>query len=253
MRQAQLSGLALVAGLALWGCGSGEKGGAYKPKAAEKIAPAVITEGQESEIMPFKVGNTWVYEATSTRALPQGTQSNTAEVTFKVTEVTETPDGPEAAIEVTSDGKVTDRLRWRHSAKGLVQVSGSSIDKPGAQPKVVTFNPPNVIVPYPPKPMTQVNNTGVGLRPGAGTGDYQSKATVNGVQEVDVMNGRMSALSTEEVMTYSREGLKYVTTSSGFWVPKIGLVRYIQEILLTNKEGSQMKATTILRLKSHQP
>ena len=76
MKDIKLTVVALGAlSLAMAGCNSGGgKSSAYKPKAADKVAPATVAAGQESEIFPMKVGNTWVYEVVSTTNGPTGTR-----------------------------------------------------------------------------------------------------------------------------------------------------------------------------------
>lgn len=256
-----LIGLALGAlGLSLTGCNSsGGGGGGYTPKPEEKVAPITIVPGQESDLFPVKAGNTWTYEDNSTRVTGQGSASSTSEVTFKVTNVADTADGKVATIEISANGKLSDRLKWRVGPNGIYEVSGSERGVGSNALKEVAFEPPVPMVPFPVKPGSGLDVTSTGVRPAAGVGPLKTKLLVEGVQEVDTAMGRFSSLCTTSVSLYQAkepktgEIIKFKATSSAYWTPKVGIVRYFQEIVMANSKGQSISSTSVLRLKSHIP
>lgn len=242
-----------LAALAVSGCTGGNKTDTYKSKAPEKITPVTIVAGQEAELFPVKTGNTWVYTGETTQNTPQGSRSSKSEVTFRVTNVVETPQGKIATIEVTTDGVLSNRIKWRVGPTGIYQISQSVRDKAEGPIRDVPFEPPVPIVPFPVKHGSEITATAKGIRPGATVGAFKSKVLVEGVQEVDTEMGRFSALSTTSVASYEEKGIKFETASGAFWAPKVGVVRYIQEIAAMNPQGKVINSSSILRLKSHTP
>lgn len=239
--------------IALVGCSGSGKSDNYKPKAQEKITPATIVPGKEAELLPIKTGNTWVFNGESTQSAGQGTSTNQAEVTFRVTDVTDSPEGQVATVEVTTDGTLSDRLKWRVGPSGIYQISASVRDKKDGPLREVVSNPAVPIVPFPVKPGSNVSVSCVGVRPIAGVGKYTAKVTTEGVQEVDSDMGRFSALSVTGTSDYSEKNVKFTAHTGTFWAPNVGPVRYILEVSATNDKGQAINTTTILRLKSHTP
>ncbi|MBS1723268.1 MAG: hypothetical protein JSS66_09985 [Armatimonadetes bacterium] len=236
------------------GCnGSGPTAAAPKTKAQQPVPAATITPENQADLYPMKEGNTWTYKASSTQTAPDGSRSSEAEITFRIKSVKDTADGKQANVEVSSDGTVTDHVNWMIDSKGISQVSAEIRDSKANTVKSVSYEPPSPVVPFPVTPGQFSEMDGVGPRPAAGSGPYHQTLNVLGVQEVDTESGRMSALGVETVMTYANKDLKFTTTATTFWAPKVGLVRYIQEIVATSNDGRQISQTSILRLKSHQP
>lgn len=250
-----LIGLALGAlGLSIAGCNSsGKSGSGYTPKPEQKVTPITITPGQEADLLPLKAGNTWVYEDNASQTTAQGTQNDVSEVTFKVANVVDTADGKEATIEISANGKLTDRIVWRVGTDGIYEISSTVRDTPSGPMKDVKFEPPVPVMPFPAKAGSSIDVTATGVRPAAGVGPFKSKTTVDGVQEVDSAMGRFSALSTTGLSLYQSKGIKCQSSSTLYWAPKIGIVRYFQQIILTNADGKSISSTSVLRLKSHQP
>lgn len=255
MTKQTLTVTALVAiSLSLAGCNSsGSKPQTSAAKPVEKVTPIVITPGQEGELLPAKAGNSWVYEATSTQQTPAGNKNQTSEVTFKISSVEDTADGKEVNMEVTSDGVVSDKLIWRIAPSGIYQVSGSMMDQKTKLMKLVKFEPALQVVPFPIKAGEEKSVDLTGVRPGALPGPFKATVTVDGIQEVDTASGRLSALSTTQVSTYSENNVQIRSTATAYWTPKIGIVRYYQELVAVNDKGQAIQTTTTLRLKSHNP
>jgi len=239
--------------LSLTGCSGPGKGGGYTPKPEEKVVPITIAEGQEADLFPAKVGNTWVYEDDSSQATAQGQRSAKTEVTFKITGVVDTADGKEVTVNVLADGKLSDRMKWRIGSNGIYELSGTLRETAASPLKDVKFEPPVPVLPFPTKDRTQIDVAATGVRPAAGVGPFKSKVTVDGIQEVDTAMGRFSALSSTSVSTYQNKGIKCQTSSTAYWAPKVGIVRYVQDIVLTNADGKTISSNSVLRLKSHQP
>lgn len=254
MTKQTLTALALaITGLAMTGCNSSGKSQSSKIKPAEKVTPITIPAGSESDLLPVKAGNSWVYEATSSQQTPAGNRNQSSEVTFKVIGLEDTADGKEATMEVSSDGTVSDKLVWRVSPKGIYEVAGSMADPKTKALTPVKFEPPLQVVPFPPTAGTEQTFTISGVRPGATPGPFSATVTVDGIQEVDTASGRLSALSTTQVSTYSENNVRIKSTSTAYWTPKIGIVRYYQELVAVNDKGQTIQTTTTLRLKSHNP
>lgn len=248
---------ALVAGC-LSGCGASGKGSEYKSKPAEKV-PVASVEGREADLFPAKKDNTWVYESTSTQATARGTQSKDSEVTFKITDVRETPEGKYVDIEVTTNREVGDKLTWLIGKDGIYE-SVSSYRKKVDQPLIsVEYKPAVPVLPFPAKENTVVNVSSNGVRPMSIPGPFEGKVKILGVQEVDTASGRMSALCSEQRSEYetpSADGkskLKVRSVSTAFWAPNIGIVRYIQDVSVADDKGNAQSFQSLLRLKSHQP
>lgn len=239
--------------LSLVGCGASGKTDTYKPKAQEKVTPVTIVPGKEAEIFPIKAGNTWVYESDAKQTTAQGSRNNKGEITFRVAQVADTPEGKLATIEVSSDGVISDRMKWRVGSSGIYQVSGSMRDSQNAPLQDIKFEPAVPIVPFPVKAGSNLKVTATGIRPGAGNGPFQAVVSVEGIQEVDTAMGRYSALSTTNTTSYKEKGITFKSTTSAFWSPKVGIVRYLQDIVATNAEGNQISSSSVLRLKSFSP
>lgn len=242
-------------GLGLLGCNSGKTSSESKSasKPAEKVEKAVIAQGNEADLFPMKVGNSWVYDAQSNQSSPNGNRSQTLEVAFKISEVVDVPEGKEATLDVTSDGKLTDRMKWRATKDGLYQLSGSRINPKTLQLEEIKFEPALRVIAFPIKDGDQNVYTLTGLRPAVNPGPFKATLTTDGIQEVDSSIGRMSALSTTQVSEYAEKDVKIRNTATCFWAPKVGIVRYYQEVVASNDKGQSIQNVSILRLKSHNP
>jgi hypothetical protein len=212
--------------VALSGCGSG---GGYTAKPAKKVSDVSLKPGDEKSLMPFKVGNQWVYSIE--------TNQGSSEITLKVTDVQESGGVTLATLSTQVPGSPNSETKWRQDSTGLYQVSNGS----------QVFDPPQLLVAF---PLTEgkemkVKTTGP-LPAGTGTGSMDIAIKYIGTQHVDTVGDRMSALAVESLTTWNTpEG---VAASRGvtWWVPNVGFVRQRQEIGM-----GQSRGVIVMKLKSH--
>jgi hypothetical protein len=184
-------------------------------------------------------------------------------VTFKVTDVQETPEGKKVTIEVRSaeadasrpgtfkPANLTDTMVWLVGSKGITMLTQSYRPAAGADLKPTSFNPPMLSVPFPIKDGQTTEYTGTGARMGGMPGPFKVTHRTVGLQEVDTDAGRMSALCTESEFNFETEQkIKYVTNVSTWWAPKVGIVRYVVAITLTQPNGQRANILSTLRMKS---
>ncbi len=238
-----------TAAVLLCGCGSSTKSGGSTTKAPEKITPVSVTPGQEADLFPAQKDNTWVFESTAS----QGNAVKTTEVTFKIASIEDTPDGKLIHIEVSSNGQVADKITWRLGPNGLYDYQGSYRKTADDPLTPIKYEPAVPIIPFPVKENSEVDVSSTGTRPLTLPGPFKSKISVLGPQEVDTATGRMSAMCTEQRSQYQNGDIQFLTVSTAYWVPKVGLVRYVQDITVRNKAGNTQTVSSVLRLKSHQP
>jgi hypothetical protein len=211
--------------LLLVACGSGDK---YQPKKQATIKPVAFEAGQEATLMPFKVGNQWVYTA------EVGAQKQ--EVTFRVTDVRTEGDATIATMATSSPGTPTRESQWRMDSTGIYQVSDGSDRK---------FEPPQLIFPFPAKLYELREMKSDGPVPG-GAGPFDLSVRFIGTQEVDTDMGRMSALAVESVTSWTTPDGPARSIAVTWWVPEIGFVRQRQEIITQAGSG-----VIVMKLKSH--
>lgn len=246
----QVTGATLAALVVLAGCGSGG-GSEYKAQEPQPVQEMAIAAGEEAKVLPIKVGNTWVYEAEGQQTTPQGNQSSTSEVTFRIVDVKDSPDGKVVTFEVLSENNVTDRLKWRVSEKGIYQYSGSIRQTADAPLQEVVNNPPVRVMPFPAKAGDKLKMAVNGIRPATKPGQFNAENTIFGIQEVDTAMGRMKALCTGTEAIYTEGKVQFRSSSTTWWAKDVGMVRYRQEVLAVNEDGRQITQTTTLRLKSY--
>ncbi|MCW5939626.1 MAG: hypothetical protein KF884_01125 [Fimbriimonadaceae bacterium] len=248
--------LTLVALAVIGGCGSGGATSGYKPKPVEPVKPVAVPAGQEASLFPVKVGAQWVFAGQSSSVTPQGSTQNEVEVVFKVVKVDETPEGKVATLEVSTDGVLGDRVQWRVGPKGVMNVSASRRNPETSQVTTVAYNPPFQMLSFPLKAGEVNTVTTTGVRPGAPDGPMKVTTTNLGVQEVDTKGvGRVSAYSTQTVSEFTATNLKYTITSTSWWAPEKGLVRYLQEVSVNKADDNRQVGAQVvaLRLRSKTP
>lgn len=250
--------LALAALIAA-GCGNGGGQSAYKPKPAAEVATAKIEPGREAEIFPAEVGTQWVFASENV----VGNQTTRGEVTFKVTDVQESADGKRVTIEVsaaeadpTRPGQykpavLNDRMVWLVGSDGIFMVSQSYRPAAEADLKAETFDPPVRMIPFPIKEGEKAEYKGSGPRMGTLPGAFSGTVRTVGIQEVDTDKGRMSALCAESTYSYeSATKLKYETNVTSWWAPKVGIVRYVLTMTISQPNGQRAGVASTLRMKS---
>ncbi|MCE9559745.1 MAG: hypothetical protein K8R88_12435 [Armatimonadetes bacterium] len=157
---------------ALIGCGAGSKG-SYDPKPVAAVTSKKLEAGQESQLLPVKEGNQWVYETTVATQGGNGQQStNNGILTFEVGKVTPTADGVQFQMNVLNEGERTEQQIWAISKRGIFLISALVKAKPtDAAAQVVKFEPPQPVVIFPLEPGKTTTWTGKGALPGGGGGD----------------------------------------------------------------------------------
>jgi len=220
------------------GCGD-KSSNTYKPKPTPKIPVAKVNPGEEASIFPFMADNQWVYEATALLQANTGEQrSGSFELTFKVTKVEDQADGKTAHIQILRDGKVESNQRWVVNAKGLYQASSNAGQG--------DFSPMQSQVLFPVTEGATFTWTGSGPRPVGKPGNYTINSKVIGPQEVDSGVGRISAIAVESKTEWMEGKKKVQATTTQWWAPGIGLVRYVQ-----NTTDGTVATVQTLKLKSH--
>lgn len=206
------------------GCNKSETTAAVSAEPA--VAPLDTSPGYEQRIMPFKVGNRWVY-ALETMRIRGGRRAEAAtDVTYEVVKV----DGSNATIEVTNkDKKVVDRQVWRLNDKGLYQVSVSTNN--------VAYDPPQPVAMFPIQSNKTFNWSGRGVLPTGERGSMSSEATVREPMEVDTPAGRFNSIPIETTFKLSG-GAVGNGDSVTFFTPGIGIVRFRQTIKTDVETGN---------------
>ncbi|MCH7903622.1 MAG: hypothetical protein IH944_03540 [Armatimonadetes bacterium] len=205
--------LTLVFAAPLAGCG---KKDGYESKRIAKVAVLTIEEANSLPIMPLAKGNQWVYSVTV------GNQR--IETELIVQDVRQDSGATLATIGVASTGSLSQTSDWKLDASGLYQLTA------GAEGEL--FVPPQLLVKLPIIIGDEYEQDCNGRWPTGGSGDFQVKSRVVGVQEVDTGVGRLSAIAIESLTTWENEGIQYGATGMTWWVPGIGFVRQRQEIAL---------------------
>jgi len=228
--------LTLTAGavlLALAGCSSKS---AYVPKPVAKIPEASVKAGEEASLWPMQVGNQWIYEAETSAQTAQGSGSQKAEVTFKVSK-SETSNGvTNAVIDIINDGQTVDQTGWRIDSKGIYQTSSNKLKS--------AYNPPQPLVTFPITTGKEFSHKGVGPVPMGGIGQQSTEGKVLGPEEIDTAAGRMSAIAVQTTTTFTKDGKSAASVTTLWLVPGKGLVRYRQET-----RAGQTAAVQLFRLK----
>jgi len=228
----------IVACTLLVGCGD-KSSNTYKPQPTPKIPVAKLNPGEESTIFPFVAENQWVYEASATAQANTGEQrGGNFELSFKVAKVEDQADGKVAHIQIIRDGKVESNQRWVINSKGLYQAS-SNIG-------LGDFAPMQPQVSFPVTEGGTFTWTGKGPRPIGKPGTYTIESKVIGPQEVDTGIGRISAIAIESKSEWPDGKKKIQATTTQWWAPGIGLVRYVQ-----NTSDGTVATVQTLKLKSH--
>ncbi len=223
--------MATTMGLLAVGCGSGS--GSYEPKKAKPVESAMLKQGEEARLWPFRVGNQWTFKTSSEARSAEGVSTTENQVTLRIDKVTPTEDGSAAEFSfLDRDGKTIDRQVWRLGSKGLYQL------RAGLKP--VAFDPPQPAVLFPVKVGKQFSWKGAGLMPVGQAGPVESKSQILDSQEVDTDQGRVSAIPIETVSTFTFKNVKGAMLSTAYWQPGVGLVRYRQEIIAGTSSATQV-------------
>jgi hypothetical protein len=229
--------IAACAVVALVGCG--KSGTSVEPKASKPLEPAKVQPGEERQLFPLVAGNQWVYESNLMAQGGNRVQEQNAIVTIKVKSVTDDAGKTKAIVEATNDqDDAKDQQVWIADKTGIYQ---SSV---GRDP--VFFEPLQPVVTFPVQQGDKFTWKGKGYRPLGGPGNYTAESVVLASEEVDTGLGKMSAIPIESVSKYRWQNRDVEVRNTSWWVPKIGLVRYV---VVVSFPGGGYRRT--LRLKSH--
>ncbi|HMS53902.1 MAG TPA: hypothetical protein PKA27_00750 [Fimbriimonadaceae bacterium] len=216
MKIANITIVGLAAIVAV-GCGSKSKG-TYQATAAKKVEPAKVTPGNEAELFPTKEGSQWVYE--TEQVTSQGTQ--VGEVIFKAVKVIPTGDGNKVQFEMENGGKVIDRQTWLINSKGIFQLTSG--------PQQIPFDPPQPVLLFPAEQGRTFSWQGKGVTSGGQIGTSTIKSTIMGPQEIDTGTGAMSGIAVQQTSEGKVGNQAFKTASMVWFVPKVGLARYKQQV-----------------------
>lgn len=218
--------VAIPLALALAGCGTS---GGYAKKPAKKVADVSLKPGDEASLMPFKVGNQWVYTIE--------TNQGASEITLKVTDVQQVDGATVATLSTLVAGAPPSDTKWRQDSTGLYQISNGN----------QTFDPPQLLVEF---PLTMNKETKFKTTGPVPFGNQTSAMDVTikyvGTQHVDTVGDRMGALAVESLTTWNTPEGTAVSRGMTWWVPNVGFVRQRQEIGV-----GQNRAVIVMKLKSH--
>ncbi|MBX3112180.1 MAG: hypothetical protein KF857_09240 [Fimbriimonadaceae bacterium] len=223
-----------IAAVALGGCSQG--GGGYVPEKPPEVKNMTVTPGNEAELWPLSVGNEWVYEVQST----QNGGSATRELTFKVTASRKEGDATIATLEILEGSKHLDSSDWRVDKSGIYQIN--STDRRAA------YTPPQMLCKFPVKDGETFNQDLKGPAPttGADVVDQKVQNKCRGTERIDTEEGPMEAVTVESNTKFSYKGQDFVTSATLWFVPKVGLARFVQQTSTKDFNGKE-----IFRLKSH--
>lgn len=233
-RTSSLASFLGLAGLIASGCGSG--GSSYEPTPTKPASELTFQPGEELSMFPLAVGNQWTYSAETTQAVQgKGSGSGKFELTLKVVKVTPIEGGNRAEIEVVTTqstqadskaGSRTDRQVWDVTKKGIYQLSVGT--------PAVPFEPsqPNLL--FPPDADRKFSYKGTGITPAGGKGTIQLDCRILPMQRVDTENESYPAIPVESKGTFQVGNTKGQMASMAYWAPKVGLVRFRQELLGAN-------------------
>lgn len=235
------NGLLLGIGAAvLAGCGSGGDG--YKPQPVKPVEKLALSEEDQKALFPIAVGNQWTYAAQAEQRSGGRGGSARFDLTFKIVKVTPTADGEIADVEITSDqpGSKKDFQRWQRNSKGIFQLA---VGNP-----LIPFDPPMPVILFPAETGRKFTWKGTGMTSASRSGTSSMTMEVLPVQEVFTESERFSAIGVLSNGTFSTGQANGVMASTVYLVPKVGLVRYRQEIASGQTQAIQtlsLKAKTV--------
>lgn len=198
--------------------GCGGKKETYKPAEVKKIPVATVQRGNEQVLFPLAVGNYWVYTLTDVQRVGDRQGSRQLELTFKVTSVSDVPEGKKATIDVMlKDGTVAESQVWYVTKKGVFQGTSSK--------KQVPYVPMQPAIFFPVDAGTTTTWKGTGITPIGLPGSMNLKLKNLGPQEVDIEDGRISAFATTAEGTFKAGKVEGRVVSDGWFAPNVGMVR----------------------------
>ena len=220
-----------VLSLALAGCGS--KKGAYTPVKADPISVAKVEAGNEASLFPLKVGNSWTYTLDIVRQKGSARASKNLDITFKVMKVDDIAGGKKATINIIDpDEKVAETQVWIVNKEGVFQGSSGKDSTP--------YTPPQPAILFPTSSTNVVSWKGTGITPFGKMGTMTLKCQNLGVQEVDMVNKRISAFCMSSKGDFQMPGAKGLSAALGWFAPNVGMVRTRIEVATKDEQMVQV-------------
>jgi hypothetical protein len=220
-----------LAAVAIVGCGGSK--GSYKPQPVQKVVPASVQAGDEASLFPLAVGNYWVYSLSDVQQKGQQRGSREFELTFKVTSVSDAPDGKKATIDILQkDRTVAETQTWVVNSKGVYQSTSGA--------KKVPYIPMQPAIFFPVEAGTTTKWSGTGITPMGKPGPMKLSLKNLGPQEVDIEEGRVSAFATTAEGTFTDSGKPGRVVSDGWFAPNIGMVRTRIEAICGDRQVIQL-------------
>lgn len=223
----------LGAALMLVGCGA--KNEAPVVQQEEKpVVVASVTPGQETTLLPLAKGNEWVYDDEIVITDHQGKSTRReARVTQRVVSISDIPGGKRAIINVFSKDVVVDRQTIDVTAKGMFQIDG------GARAKI-PYSPLQPMLLFPLKGNEKFTWKGTGPM-----GHATVENVVQGPQEVDTAQGRMSGIAVESKIKFQTDGTQGEALNRAWFAPKVGMIRVVTDVKVNGtltQETLQLKS-----------
>lgn len=227
-----------VVSLALVVAGCGKSGSSeYKPVAPKGPEPANVKPGEEATLFPLTVGNSWSYDSTTETLSPNGVINTPASIRLEVKDVKPIDgNGTRATIEVFKGDVLQDRQIWVSKSDGLFQEQ-IGLDKP-QRPE-----PAQLTLPFPVEVNKTVNWKGKTLSALGATVEVNQEVVNKGAEDVDTIVGMLSAYRVETTQKFRVQNNDVVVTNISWWAPKIGLVRYRQNV---KADGRNVQSQTLM-------
>jgi hypothetical protein len=216
-----------LAAVGMTGCNSGKtaaQGSGYVPQKAQNLDSAMLPPGSEADYFPFNAGSQWTFEAEASQMV-NGTTSKPSkqEITYRLAQVKTIPGGgKDAYFDILDGEKVVDKQIWRIDKKGIYQVALNL--------KLDRFSTPQLMVPFPATKGATFKWRGSVSSGKSGTQNATNAGTVVGPEPIDTAMGSFNALAVETKGTMSSARAKSEIASRIWFVPKVGIGRYRQEI-----------------------
>ena len=214
----------VILAISLSGCGS--KGSAvYKPTKPKDVPIIRVATGEERQLFPLAEGNEWNYVGNTSVTAAQGSGSRRSEIQFKITKVTQTGSTTRAEMDIYTDGAKSDHQIWDVTDQGIFQIS-AGLDKQ------TNYSPPQPTITWPLTPGRTFDWQGNGLTAEAKVSETKIHSTLQEPREVDTLAGPIFAYGVEGQITPTGKE-KSAGVTLAYWAPKVGLVRFTQQINTT--------------------
>ncbi len=214
---------ALVTACLIGGCGSSSSTATTGTK-APPVAPAEVKPGDEATLFPIAVGNQWTFDEQEAIVAGNGQRrTGQAEVTLRISKVSDANGGKQVTLDVLTGGKLTNRQGWLLTKDGLFQnQTGLKLDP---------VKPPQPIAKFPIKEGEVTKWAGVGTFGDDHQAKQTSELTTKGSRLVDTDMGQVSAILFQSVSTIQTTKTKGTTEMSLWLRPGTGIAKIEQKIM----------------------